>query len=101
MPSTAVTDLAQRTTGTSEPYIFTSENWLASNSIRRETSALPFSSDGPQRIPPIASLPLRGTNFTRGRRFRVRACREGTSVPCRRSERDRHRLCTAWFHRGH
>src|ERR1700688_1574096 len=35
-----------------------------------------------------------------GGRSRVRACREGTSVPGRRSSRDRRRLCTAWFHRG-
>jgi hypothetical protein len=33
-------------------------------------------------------------------RFRVRAYREGTSEPCRRSSRDRHRLCTACIHRG-
>ena len=57
---------------------------------------------GSPPLRPRSGRPLRG--FRRGnsgsRRFRARACREGTSVRCRRSSRDRQRLCTACIHRG-
>src|ERR1700690_791850 len=55
----------------------------------------------PRLLPRIRWHECVSASRSGGRRFRARACREGTSVPCRRSSRDHHRWRTARLHREH